>query len=338
MYKSVILTQFGGPEVLQVVEKEIPSPAAGECLVKVLAAGVARVDKMMRSGLYPVFTPSLPFCLGKDIAGIVEQAGDGVVNPKPGQTVTAYTNGNAYAEYILLKEEDLIPYPSELDAAEVVCLPLNYVTAYQMMHRFANVVKGERALIHGAGSGVGTALIQLGRLSGLEMYGTASPAKHELVSSLGAKPIDYKSDDFVSVIRNFTGDGVDVVFDQIGGKHIWRSFQTLRANGRLIVYGEQSYASGDKTNKTEEKWHNFLLKSLNFWPSKTVLFYELDQAGEMVPPEWARQDLKELIQLLMEGKIAPVIMERIPLVDAARAHDMLDRGLVAGKLVLICND
>jgi len=338
MYKSVIFSQYGGPEVLQVVEMEIPSPKANECLVKVLAAGVARVDIMMRSGLYPVYTPSLPWCPGKDIAGIVEKVGDDVTNLKPGQMVTAYTNGNAYAEYILLEEEHFIPYPSELDAAEVVCLPLNYVTAYQMMHRFANITKGERALIHGAGSGVGSALIQLGRLSELEMYGTASPAKHDLVAGLGATPIDYKSDDFVKVIKNLTGDGVDVVFDQIGGKHIWRSFQTLRTNGRLIVYGEQSYASGEVTNRTEKAWHNFLLNSLKFWPGKTVLFYELDQAGEMVPPEWTRQDLAKLIELLSEGKISPVIMERIPLVEAARAHELLDRGAVAGKLVLICGD
>ncbi len=338
MYKSISISQFGGPEVLQVVEKEIQSPTANECLVKVLAAGVARVDTMMRSGLYPVFTPSLPFCPGKDIAGVVEKVGYEVTNIKPGQTVTAYTNGNAYAEYILLKEPDLIPYPSELDAAEVVCLPLNYITAYQMMYRYTNVIKGERALIHGAGSGVGTALIQLGRLSDLEMYGTASPAKHELVAKLGATPIDYRSDDFVKVIKILTSDGVDVVFDQIGGKHIWRSFQTLRANGRLIVYGEQSYASGEVINRTEKAWHSFLLNSLKFWPGKTVLFYELDQVGEMIPPEWTRKDISILIELLLEGKISPVIMERIPLVKAARAHDLLDRGAVAGKLILICGN
>ena len=337
MYKSVIVPQFGGPEVLQVVENEIPSPKQGECLVKVLAAGVARVDMMMRSGLYPVFTPSPPFCLGKDIAGIIEEVGTEVNELKPGQTVAAYTDGNAYAEYIILNEADLIPYPAELDAAEVVCLPLNYITAYQMMFRFANVKEGERVLIHGAGSGVGTALLQLGSLFDLEMYGTASQAKHELVTDLGASSIDYRSEDFVKVIKEKIGDGVDVVFDQMGGKHIWRSFQTLRKNGRLIVYGEQSYASGVETNKTQERWHKFLLNSLKYWPGKTVLFYELDQAGGMVPAEWTREDLNILINLLSEGKINPVIMERIPLIEAQRAHSLLDRGAVAGKLVLVNN-
>ena len=147
----------------------------------------------------------------------------------------------ATPQYICLPESELTPVPAGLDPAEAVSLVLNYVTAYQMMHRVAHSSAGQRALIHGAAGGVGTALLQLGRLAGLEMYGPASLATHQIVSDLGATPIDYQSSDFVEVIHRLTGEGVDVVFDGVGEANVWRSFQALKPGGRVIVYGFTSF-------------------------------------------------------------------------------------------------
>jgi len=155
--------------------------------------------------------------------------------------VAALPIHGGYAQYICLPESELTLVPTGVDAAEAVSLVLNYVTAYQMMHRLGHAVPGQRVLVHGAAGGVGTALLQLGLLIGLEMYGTASLATHQIVSDLGATPIDYEKSDFVDEIHRLTGDGVDVVFDGVGEANVWRSFQALRPGGRVIAYGFTSF-------------------------------------------------------------------------------------------------
>jgi NADPH:quinone reductase-like Zn-dependent oxidoreductase len=336
--KRVVIAEYGGPEVLQVVEEKIPAPNPGECRVRILVAGVAFADIMKRKGMYPLPVPSLPFSPGHDIVGIIDELGEGASAFEVGQMVTALIRVGGYAEYICLPEAKLFPVPPGLDPAEVVCLPLNYVTAYQTMHRFAKVKPGERALIHGAAGGIGTAQIQLGALIDLEMYGTSSRPKHDLVSSLGAIPIDYRSEDFVRRIRSLTGDGVDVVFDHVGGRHLWRSFRTLRAGGRLIAYGEWSMIGEEKLNKVEQTLHSILLYLLRLGPGREVKWYELDPSGGVIGPEWYREDLTTLLDLLKEEKITPVIAERIPLIEAARAHELIENKAVCGKIVLVCNE
>ena len=191
-HTRVIVTHYGGPDALRVVEEECPEPKNGEVRVRVLAAGVSLPDVMMREGIHPE-TPSLPFTPGWDLVGVVERLGDGVSGIEPGQIVAALPISGAYAEFVCLPQRELVPVPSGLDAAEAVSLVLNYVTAYQMLHRSVKVRPGQRVLIHGAAGGVGTALLQLGRLAGLEMYGTCSPRGAAAVSALGAIPIDYAS-------------------------------------------------------------------------------------------------------------------------------------------------
>jgi NADPH2:quinone reductase len=167
----------------------------------------------------------VPFTPGEDIVGVVDKLGEGVSTVEPGQK--------------------LVPVPSGLDHAEAVCLGVNYLTAHLALHRTANVQSGERILVHGAAGGVGTALLQLGKLAGLEMYGTASKHNHQLVSALGATPIDYRTEDFVERIRSLTGDGVDAVFDLIGGaKQLWRSHRALRKGGRLLLLGSVATSKG----------------------------------------------------------------------------------------------
>src|SRR5262245_14133252 len=218
------------------LEEECPEPKRGEVRVRVLAAGVSLSDLMMREGIHPE-TPPLPFTPGWDLVGIVDRVGDGVSGIEPGQIVAALPIIGAYAEFICLPSRELVPVPPGLDPAEGVSLILNYITAYQMLHRSVNLRPQQRILIHGASGGVGSALLELGRLVGLEMYGTCSSRGATVVSDLGGVPIDYQNQEFVTEINRLTTDGVDVVFDGIGGPHIWLSRKALRSGGRVVAYG-----------------------------------------------------------------------------------------------------
>lgn len=332
-YRRVIISRYGGPEVLKVVEDEIPEPQNGEVRVKIMVAGVAFADIMMRRGIYPL-APKTPFTPGYDMVGLVDKLGEGVLDFKPGQMVAALTIHGSYAEYICIDAEKLVTVPRGLDLAEACCLILNYVTAYQMLHRGAGVRSGERILIHGAAGGVGTALLQLGRLANLEMYGTASSGKHELVVSLGGIPIDHKVEDFVKRIDELTCDGVDVVFDHIGGIHLWKSFKTLGRGGRLVNYGIYSILS---KGKIQVFFGFVLIAILNLVPDKKrVMFYAIT-ATRYSRPELCMKDLTLLFNLLEEGKIKPIIAERIPLVEVDRAHHLLESALIKGKIILVCN-
>src|SRR5512146_3117181 len=226
-YKRVIVTHYGGPDALQVVEEACPEPKQGEVRVRVLAAGVALPDIMLREGIHPE-TPTVPFTPGWDLVAVVDRLGDGVSGIEPGQIIAAMPISGAYAEFVCLPQPELVPVPPGLDPAEAVSLVLNYITAYQMLHRSVHIRAGQRVLIHGAAGGVGSALLQLGRLAGLEMYGTCSSTRAAAVCDLGGIPIDYRNLDFVKEIHRLTGDGVDAVFDGIGGENAWRSREALR--------------------------------------------------------------------------------------------------------------
>src|SRR5678810_446375 len=235
-HTRIVVTHYGGPDALRVVEEECPEPKDGEVRVRVLAAGVSMPDIMAREGVHPE-TPPVPFTPGWDLVGAVDRLGGGVSGIETGQIVAAMPISGAYAEFVCLPQRELVPVPSGLDAAEAVSLVLNYITAYQMLHRSAKVRPGQRALIHGAAGGVGSALLQLGRLAGLQMYGTCSSRGASAVSDLGGIPIDYEHQDFVKEIHRLTGEGLDVVLDGIGGTHIWRSRKALRSGGRVVAYG-----------------------------------------------------------------------------------------------------
>ncbi len=198
-YTRIIVTHYGGPEELQLVEDDCPEPKDGEVRVRVLAAGVSLPDLLMREGVHPE-TPPLPFTPGWDLVGVVDRLGDGVCGIELGRIVAALPISGAYAEFVCLPQRELVPVPPGLDSAEAVSLILNYVTAYQMLHRSAKVKPGQRVLIHGAAGGVGTALLQLGHLDGLQMYGTCSARGAPTVSDLGGIPIDYQHQDFVQEI------------------------------------------------------------------------------------------------------------------------------------------
>ena len=345
-HTRIIVTHYGGPDALQVLEEECPEPKDGEVRVRVLAAGVALPDVMAREGVHPE-TPPLPFTPGWDLVGVVNRLGKGVSGIEPGQIVAALPISGAYAEFVCLPQRELVPVPSGLDAAEAVCLVLNYITAYQMLHRSAKVRPGQRVLIHGAAGGVGSTLLQLGRLAGLEMYGTCSSRGALAVSDLGAIPIDYQHQDFVKEIHRLTsGGGVDVVFDGIGGTHMWRSRKALRPGGKVVVYGLTSSLRGGRLasgrSGRRNRFHGipvFGLYIVGGWllPSrKRVVPYSI-QWLKQLRPAWFRQDLIALLDLLQQQKIKPLITRRFPLAEARQAQELLGKGGVTGKIVLVLN-
>jgi NADPH:quinone reductase-like Zn-dependent oxidoreductase len=344
-HTRIIVTHYGGPDALQVVEEECPEPKDGEVRVRVLAAGVSLPDLMMREGIHPE-TPPLPFTPGWDLVGVVDRLGAGISGIEPGQIVAALPISGAYAEFVCLPQRELVPVPPGLDAAEAVSLVLNYVTAYQMLHRSARVIPGQRVLIDGAAGGVGSALLQLGRLAMLKMYGTCSSKKASAVSDLGGIPIDYRQFDFVKEIHRLTGEGVDVVFDGIGGTHIWRSRKALCLGGRVVAYGlTSSLRGGQLASGRPGRRHRFRgiaifgLYIAGGWllpGRKRVVPYSI-QWLKRLRPALFRQDLIALFDLLQQQKIKPLIAQRFPLAEARHAHELLGKGGVTGKIVLVRN-
>ena len=341
----IVVTHYGGPEELRVVEEECSEPKPSEVRVRVLAAGVSLPDVMMREGIHPE-TPAVPFTPGWDLVGAVDRLGDGVSGIEPGQIVAALPISGAYAEFVCLPQRELVPVPSGLDPAEAVSLILNYVTAYQMLHRSARVRPGQRVLIHGAAGGVGSALLQLGRLAGLEMYGTCSSRGALAVSELGAIPIDYEHQDFVKEIHRLTGEGADAVFDGIGSTHIWRSRKALRSGGTVVAYGLTSSLRGGRLASGRSGSRNrfggiaiFGLYIAGGWllpGRRRVVPYSI-QTLKRLKPAVFRQDLIALFDLLQQQKIRPLVAQRFPLGEARHAHELLGKGGVVGKIVLVSN-
>jgi NADPH:quinone reductase-like Zn-dependent oxidoreductase len=323
--------------VLQMVDENLPEPAPGEARVKVMAAGVSGYDVMLRSRWFPGFT-KVPYTPGEDIVGTVDELGDGVSTLELGQRVAGWTFGDAggYTEYLCRPAAQLVPVPSGLDPAEAVALVVNYLTAHLALYQTANVQSGERILVHGAAGGVGTALIQLGKLSGLEMYGTVSKRNYDLVSTLDATPIDYRSEDFVERIHTLTGDGVDSVFDLIGGpRQLWRSYRTLRKGGRLVMLG---MAGTSKAGIGIIPPSLLVISLLKLLPDgKHVPMSPTMETYPHTHIAWYRETLTEHLDNAAAGRIKPVVAARIPLTEAARAHELLERGGHAGKVVLIAD-
>jgi len=341
-HRRIIVTHYGGPEALQVLEEERPEPKPGEVRVRVLCAGVALPDLMAREGIHPD-TPRVPFTPGWDLVGVVDRAGGGVYGIEPGQIVAAMPISGAYAEYVCLPERALIPVPAGLDPAEAVSLVLNYITAYQMLHRAAKVSSGQRVLIHGASGGVGTALLQLGRLAGLEMYGTCSSRGAAAVAELGGIPIDYRHQDFVKEVQQLRDPGVDAVFESIGGTHIWRSRKALRTGGKVVAYGLTGSLSAGRLASGRSGRRNrfgpiaifglFIAAGWLLPGRKRVVPYSIQTLMRLKPAQF-REDLADLFELLRQRKIKPLIARRFPLAEARQAHELLGKGGVSGKIVL----
>src|SRR6202453_2368897 len=248
-WQHVRISRFGGPEVLELAEEPtVPSPGPSEVRIKVLAAGTGFTDSFIRRGRYPDFKGPLPFTPGYELVGVVEKAGSDVVSPREGQTVADLCVVGGYAQYAIRPARFLVAVPDGVDAAEAVCIPLAYLTAFQMLTRYRRLLPGETILVVGASGTVGTALLDLARHFGLAAVGTCSAANLAAVERFGATAIDYRADDFVAAVRRLTsGRGVDAAFDAIGGAHFDRSFACLAKGGLLVGYGSQTIAGGGES-------------------------------------------------------------------------------------------
>lgn len=335
-YNRIVISEFGSAEVLQKVsEKELPRLKKGQVRVKVLTTSACFTDTLIRRGLYLGVKKKPPFSPGYDLVGIVDELGEEVKNPSIGQKVADLTVIGAYSEYICLDANSVVPVPENLDNAETVSLILSYLTAYQMLHRSANIKKGQTILIHACSGAVGTAMLQLGKLLNLKMYGTASKSKHKFIQEMGAIPIDYKNEDFVEVIKEKEPDGIDAVFDPMGGDYFPRSLSLLRKQGTLVGFGFQNSASGKGGNVVLDF---FKVKWWNLLPNKPAAnFYVITSMRER-HPDWFKNDLSELFKLLSERKIKPVIGKIMKLDQAVEAHKLVENFEVKGKIVLSIND
>jgi len=285
---------------------------------------------MVRKGIYYGFKETPPLSPGYDMVGVVNKIGIGVTDLKAGQMVADLTIFGSYTGYMLRPANSLVPVPTGLDPAQAVSMVLSYVTAYQMLHRIAKVQRGQKILVHGAGGAVGTALLELGALLDLKMYGTASKTKHDLVTSLGATPIDYKSEDFLT--RMLAIGGVDAAFDAIGADNFKRSFKSLKIGGVLVAYGFYNQAMGRGGNVAKEYMSIALW---NFLPNgRKATFYSIGDLRKK-NPEWFKKDLATLFALLKEGKLKPSIERRMKLEDAAQAHELIEQAEVKGRIVLL---
>jgi NADPH:quinone reductase-like Zn-dependent oxidoreductase len=339
-WQHLRVSQFGGPEVLQMAEEStVPEPGPGEVLIKVLAAGVGFTDTMIRRGRYPDFKGPLPFTPGYEIVGVVEKRGAGVVAPLEGEVVADLCVTGGYAQYAVRPSRFLVPVPTGIDPAEAVCIPLAYLTAFQMLTRCHHLPSGATILVVGASGTVGTALLDLARHLGLKAIGTCSAANLPVVERFGAAAIDYRAGDFVTSVRRLTagGAGVDIAFDAIGGAHFGRSFACLAPRGLLVGYGSQTMAVGRESLIAA----GLGLARLKLWSAlsflfngRSAIFYSITARRSNNPEEFTA-DMATLFQLLRAGAIQPVVIERLPLAAASDVHARIDRGGLGGKIVLL---
>jgi len=326
-YKSIVATRRGGPEVLQIVENDLRPPAAGEARIKILATPVCQDDIAVRVGNRP-FLANVPFTPGYAILGVVDAVAGNTANIAAGDRVAALTQFGGYAEYIYWHADQLVPVPASLDPAEAVVLILNYLTAYQILHRVAQIKARDKALIIGASGGVGTAFLDLGRLAGLKMFGLASPSKHSVLLEYGATLVDYHTQDFVKVIQQAEPGGIDFVFNGMGEEYFEGGLAVLHRGGVIVHYGgPQSFS-------------RFLLLiakliGYNLLPNgKSIKGYGT-HTGKV---DQFKQDWTTLFKLLEDGQIKPLIAKKFPLLEAAKANALLESGQVAGNIVILSED
>jgi NADPH:quinone reductase-like Zn-dependent oxidoreductase len=299
----------------------------------VLASSVEYTDVLIRRHLYPQ-TMHLrpPFVMGYDVVGEIDQLGDGVSGLQPGDRVADMTVVGSNATFRTLRAERVARVPAGLDAAEAATLILSWTTAYQLLHRAARVQQGQRVLVQGAAGALGQALLALGRLAGLELWGTARGAHGGLIRELGATPIDYQREDFTRVLPG----GFDAVFDGIADDGYRRSFSALKRGGLLCAYGYSAGVQAKRCMLTMLMW----IARLYLWRwlpgARRARFYSIN-AMRARHPAWFREDLERLFGLLATGAIRPRVAERISFDEVAEAHRRLEAGGLEGRLVL-CPD
>lgn len=328
-YRAVMLMGKGGPEKLVQVDLPLEAPKPGELRVKVVATGVGPTDITMRRGTYP-YAPKFPFVQGYDCVGTVDALGEGVTGFAKGDKVCALLVHGGLGEYVTRGAEHWVKVPPGLDDAEVVALILNYATAYQALHRSAQLQKGQTALVNGANGGVGQALLELLRVHGVKAIGGAAASKHALVSALGATPIEGRTAALDDGVHALQPEGVDAAFDGLGGASTGQCLRAVKKGGVLVWYGFSG--TGGSLLSLARGAGAFFVGSL--LAGKKSRFYGITKLYRE-DPRPLREDLPKLMELLAQGKIKPRIADRLPLLEVRAANERLERGGIDGKIVMV---
>jgi len=336
--RALVVTEHGPPEVLRVQERPDPEPDPGEVLVRVRAAGVNFADLLARVGLYPA-APKPPCVIGLEIAGDVQALGAGVERLAVGQRVMGGCRFGGYAELAVTVADALLPLPDGLSYAEGAALPVTYATAYAGLVRYGGLRRGERVLIQAAAGGVGTAATHIAKLVGAEVYGTASPAKHDALRDVGVDhPVDYRTHDVVDEVRRISGERqpLDLAFDAIGGRSFRQSFTLLRPGGRLVCFGASEVQAGERRSPVRAL--RVLAQMPRFNPLKLMSESKSVIGLNMLTLWDAKGSLDEYVEPLSawleEGHLRPVVAREFPLEQAADAHRFVHERKNVGKVVL----
>jgi NADPH:quinone reductase-like Zn-dependent oxidoreductase len=340
--KAVVLTGTGGYDVLQVQERPDPPVGPGEVRIAVKAAGINFADTMARVGLYPD-APKPPCVLGYEVAGEVESVGDGVTDFEVGDRVVGGTRFGGQAELVTVPEAQAFALPEQLSFEQGAAVPVNYGTAYAALILMGSLRQGDRVLIHAAAGGVGISATQIARNAGAEIFGTASPSKHDAIRAQGVDhPIDYRSQDFeAETMRISGGEGVDLVIDALGPTSFRKDYRLLRSGGRLVMYG---LSEGTKEGKRDIP---AMLKSLLSMPSATMPWWKSllimnenkGVFGLNMLKWWDAEGsldrvLDPLSADLEAGRLDPVVAEAFPFERAGDAHKFIAERRNVGKVVL----
>ncbi|MFL5319773.1 MAG: medium chain dehydrogenase/reductase family protein [Myxococcaceae bacterium] len=335
--RALYTTRYGGPEVLQVKDIETPKPARGEILIAVNRAGLNFAEIAARMGMYPD-APKAPMVVGYEVSGTIEALGEGVNGPPIGTRVLALTRFGGHASHVCVPEEFVMMMPAKMTFDEAAALPVNYLTAFHMLFVVGHLRPYDRVLVHQAAGGVGIAAVQLANIGeGVVIFGTASAKKHALLKENGCThPIDYRSQDYVKVVRELTGGrGVNIVLDALGGPDWTKGYELLIPTGQLICFGWTNMVTGEKRNLltmakqfAQMKWFSPMKLITD---NKSVTGVNMGHLwGEK---ELMRRSLSQLIKLYQDGKIRPHVDKVFPMSAAADAHRYVQQGKNVGKVL-----
>ncbi|WP_104434141.1 NAD(P)H-quinone oxidoreductase [Kineococcus xinjiangensis] len=323
--RAITVPSPGGPDALVLAELPDPVATPGTVVVRVAAAGVNRADVLQRQGHYPP-PPGAPEHPGLEVSGTVEAVGEGVGGIAVGQEVCALLDGGGYAEFVAVPAGQVLPVPAGVGLVEAAALPETACTVWSNVFMLAGLRPGELLLVHGGGSGIGTAAIQLARCAGARVAVTAgSAAKLQRCAELGAEVlVNYREQDFVAEVREATGGrGADVVLDVVGAKYLQRNVEVLAPNGRIVVIGLQGGTRGElDLGRLLAKRGALLATSLRARPAEEKAAIVASVAEHVWP-------------LVAAGRVRPVVHEVLPLAEAARAHAVMEESSHTGKLLLV---
>lgn len=337
--KTITLVKYGKADAaFEIRESAMPKPSPGQVLVKVDGFGLNYADVMARNGLYRD-APPVPCVLGYEAVGTVAETGSEVKNVSVGQRVLAFTRFGAYAEYTLTQSMAVVPIPETMDNGVVVALATQYCTAYFAAFEMANLFPGDHVLIHAAAGGVGIALVQLAKLKGCIIYGTAgSEEKINFLKSIGVDyPINYNTKDFLSEIRKIRGEkGLDVIFDSLGGKVFAKSRKLLAHGGRIVGYG-----NAERSNKGAGIFADiqllfgfgFLNPAFLLMNSRSIIGVNMLRIADN-KPEVLRRCMENVVELASSGKIKPHVGGRYKTSEISEAHDFLENRKSVGKILV----